>query len=565
MKAFFTIPWMSQVVFYVLSFLFVYVYSFVLLISFKCRHCISSFIFRACCGCCCCKSFMAVFNLWKPPFMISKIASNWTYALLSSVSVFVMYPFCLRVLGPDQYGLWLLLSSVTGYFSILQLGVPMANVKFISKYFAKNDFVKLSEIVSTNFFFFSSVGFLVVLIGLVISCFVARLFTIDSSLVTEAQSVVVLLSINIGLGFAFEVFEGILHGVQLFVFLNILKNILLIIRVVCVLLFLSHDRGLYVLSVVLIFITSLQGVVLYLYLRRKMPSITISFKYASFETFKTVFSFSFFVIIMQFSMRLSFNTDSIVVGQVVSIDSIVYFAAGATFLGYLLHFVSGVSHVLVPSVSGYVARGELLKVRSLFSDSIYGTTLIVIPVCLTLIFFGPDFIALWIGERFRIISGDVLTILTMSYLFFLVQWGVSYSLLMGSSHVRFPTIVMASSAILNVVLSLVFGSMWGLNGVALGTSLPNILNSTIIAIYSCRVFKLGLRLYLVKFFIVPYSSCVFIVIPCLLIKSYVVIDSYLSLATSVLFSLSSYVFFVYVFYLDARHKLIFKNVFASKS
>ena len=60
--------------------------------------------------------------------MLKNIMSNWSNLLLSTLAVFVLYPYCVHVMGEAQYGVWLLISSVTGYFALLQLGVPMANV-----------------------------------------------------------------------------------------------------------------------------------------------------------------------------------------------------------------------------------------------------------------------------------------------------------------------------------------------------------------------------------------------------------------------------------------------------
>lgn len=493
--------------------------------------------------------------------MLKNIASNWTYIALSAISVFVLYPFCLRVLGAEQYGLWLLLSSVTAYFSLMQLGVPMANVKFVSKYIADDDFVKLSEVVSTNFLFFSIVGFSVVLFGLIISSFIDRLFNVNALFVSDARWATILLAVNVGLGFSFEVFEGALHGMQRFVFLNLLKNVLLVIRVACVFVFLTRDHGLYILSYVLIGVTSLQALASYLFLRLKFPGVVFSLRHVNRDVFRTVFSFGLFVMVLQLSMRISFNTDSIVIGYVVSVESIVLFAAGGNIVNYLLQFVSGVSTVLMPNVSGLVATGEWEKVRSLFTGSCYGISLVVVPVCLALILLGGDFIALWLGEQFREVSGNVLVILTVSYLFFLVQWGVVYPLLLGSSYVKFPTILMASTAILNIVLSLMLGSEFGLYGVAFGTALPNLINSIIVSIYSCRVFSVKFTSFLFKSIAIPYSAGFFFALPCIFVRHIMTVDSYGALVVSVLIPLCCYVFAVYSWYLDDHSRSIVRAFF----
>ena len=96
--------------------------------------------------------------------------SNWSNLLLSTLAVFVLYPYCVHVMGEAQSGVWLLISSVTGYFALLQLGVPMANVRFVSQYYAQGDFEKVNQTVSSNFAFFSVIGLIVLLTGIGIAC-----------------------------------------------------------------------------------------------------------------------------------------------------------------------------------------------------------------------------------------------------------------------------------------------------------------------------------------------------------------------------------------------------------
>src|SRR5687767_5904866 len=45
-----------------------------------------------------------------------------------------MLPFNIAHLGQTVYGLWMIAASIPAYFSILDLGYGVAQVKFVSKY-----------------------------------------------------------------------------------------------------------------------------------------------------------------------------------------------------------------------------------------------------------------------------------------------------------------------------------------------------------------------------------------------------------------------------------------------
>src|SRR4029079_17870947 len=64
----------------------------------------------------------------------------------------LVLPFNLAHIGKAAYGLWVLATSVTAYFSVLDLGYSGALVKFVAQYRAKRDVRALNEILSTLFF-----------------------------------------------------------------------------------------------------------------------------------------------------------------------------------------------------------------------------------------------------------------------------------------------------------------------------------------------------------------------------------------------------------------------------
>src|SRR3954452_25458216 len=69
-----------------------------------------------------------------------------------------MLPFNIRHLGQSAYGLWVLVTSLTTYFSLLDLGYASAQVKFAARYRATREAQALNEITSTLFFLFSGFG-----------------------------------------------------------------------------------------------------------------------------------------------------------------------------------------------------------------------------------------------------------------------------------------------------------------------------------------------------------------------------------------------------------------------
>ncbi|APG26442.1 hypothetical protein A7E78_00310 [Syntrophotalea acetylenivorans] len=486
--------------------------------------------------------------------MLKNILSNWSNLFLSILAVFVLYPFCVRVLGEEQYGVWLLISSITGYFALLQLGVPLANVRFISKYYARGEIDKLNEVFSSNFAFFSLLGLVVLLSGIGLAWSIDNFFQIPAKFRPLAQLATIIASANIALSFVFEAFEGVLHALQKFVFLNFVKNILLFVRVFLTFLILNSRDGLFVLASILVVVTVCQAMFLYFYIRLRHPYVRIKKRYIKLATFKKVAGYSIFVLIFQVASRVSFNTDAMVIGSIVSVSSIVFFTVGNNFIIYSMQFITGISKALMPRVSELDSLKDNQGLKDVYLKYSRLTSFLVLPLCLGFIFFGGDFIALWMGEKYRVVSGNILSILAISYLFFLVQRGVAYPLLMGTSNLRFPTIFMAVTAILNLLLSIWWGKYYGLYGVAWGTTLPNLLNTAGIVWFTCRTFKLAIRTYLVSGLFIPLSAGVFFIIPAFVLHKYIILDTYLKFGFAIISSSLIYSFFVLPIYIDKKNR-----------
>ncbi|HET8781992.1 MAG TPA: hypothetical protein VFM63_06220, partial [Pyrinomonadaceae bacterium] len=62
-----------------------------------------------------------------------------------------MLPFNVAHLGQSAYGLWVLVASITVYFSMFDMGYGVAQVRFAAKYRAQGDVKALNEIASTMF------------------------------------------------------------------------------------------------------------------------------------------------------------------------------------------------------------------------------------------------------------------------------------------------------------------------------------------------------------------------------------------------------------------------------
>lgn len=486
--------------------------------------------------------------------MIKNIIANWAEIVFTTLSVFILYPFLVGAMGESQYGVWLLIASLTGYFTLLQFGIPASVVRHISKYYADNDYIKVNAVLNSSLAMFLSLSVIVLVAGVVIVFVLDILFKVPAEFLPSARIAVLIVSVNIALAFTFEVLEGMMHAFQNFVVLNSIKIGLLFIKVAVTFLVVTYSNGLLALALILMGITILQGVLLFIYIHKKYTFLKFNLKLFDKPILKEIFHYSFYALLLQMAARVAFQTDPMVIGSVISTSAIVFFSLGNNFLIYLMEFIRGIARALMPKSSDLDTRNKTEQLKQIYINYSKLTYLIVLLASLIFFFLGKDFIAIWMGESFRETSGNVLFILTISYLFFLVQRGVGHPILMGTSKLKFPTIVMIITAVVNLLISIVLGKYYGIEGVAWGTTIPNLLNTVIMIFYTTNYLKINPFSYIIKTILIPSLSAVFFIAPVLLIKHYILIDSYLKFFAVAAIVSAVYALFVFWLFIGKENK-----------
>src|SRR6201989_634775 len=141
--------------------------------------------------------------------MLRNIGSNWVLTLVTIAAMYVLTPFTIRALGADCYGTWTLITAMTGYMSLMALGVPMACVRYLAQHVAEGDTKKMNETIGRCAGLYIALGFGALLVGAALG--VAFLpYDIPAAWQAEAPIAFGLMVIYVAAGFVGLLPEGIL-------------------------------------------------------------------------------------------------------------------------------------------------------------------------------------------------------------------------------------------------------------------------------------------------------------------------------------------------------------------
>src|SRR5205814_6715119 len=103
---------------------------------------------------------------------------NWDLTSVTIAATYILTPFIIRTLGQDGYGTWTLITAMTGYMSLLALGVPMACVRYLAQDVAEHDTRKMNETIGSCAGLYLLVGAASIAVGLALAVVFTRFYDI---------------------------------------------------------------------------------------------------------------------------------------------------------------------------------------------------------------------------------------------------------------------------------------------------------------------------------------------------------------------------------------------------
>ena len=443
---------------------------------------------------------------------------NFSGFIINFLIALLLTPFIVHSLGEKLYGIWGLIISITGYFSILNFGVYHAVIKYISQFKVKDDYENMSNVASACFSLFAIVGLSICALSIPLAINFSRLFKVTAGY--KSVSIIVFLALlQLAAEFPFRVFRAILSGLQRYDITNSAFIISAIVRAVLMFVFLKMGFSLLALVSISLILTSITYGVLYFYIRFKSPDLHIRLGIPPRNTIKLLFNYSTYSFVIFICSQIVNNSSVIIIALLLSAEAVTYFVVASRFILYLQSLIQSGIEVLTPAVSEFDAKGADEHIRNTFFYSTKLILFITLPAVLFTCFLGGPFFTLWLGEKF-IISSYVLIILVASYAFIFSLSGAN-AILYGIGRLRIITYLAIIDAITCLSLSIVLAKPLGVIGVALGISIPLILFEVIArGIYMFYILKIPVLEFFRRSLMLPLASSIILAGPLMLLRRY---------------------------------------------
>ncbi|HST11272.1 MAG TPA: oligosaccharide flippase family protein [Terriglobales bacterium] len=423
--------------------------------------------------------------------IFKNVGSSWFGLGINILVGIFLSPFILHRLGDTAYGIWILIFSVTGYYGLFDLGIRSSIVRYVSTYTATGDQESLAKLINTSLATYTTIGAAAMVVTLVCSLFVDRLFRIPADFLVTARLLFLMVGTAVALGFPTGVFGGILEGLQRFYFVNLTNVISTLLRAALIVLVLHRGYGLLTVAFITVSLPLLSSLARATIALRVLP-VRFGWQYVDRSAFREIANYSAVSFILMIGYKLRYKTDEIVIGTFLSVTAITYFSIGDRLLDYAAEVVGSLAQLFVPMAGHSHAKGDTDRLRKIWIAGNRACAMIIFPITAILIILGKSVITAWVGARYVAASYPVLVVLAIPMMFTLAQ-GASTRILYGMAKHKPLAWVTLMESVANLVLSIVLIRPFGIVGDAFGTAIPLMCTSFLfLPRHMCRL--LGVRM-----------------------------------------------------------------------
>ncbi len=409
--------------------------------------------------------------------------------ILAQILALATFPFLLKQVGSDDYGIFALASAAVGYFSIINLAARASVVKYTAEY-SERDKESLN-------IFFTNALILNSLLGIIISSFLVMLavwcdsfFSLSEANIPRARQIILL---NAGATLFFQplsVFGSLLYGFQkhgLVAILDIIwtftRNSVILVIYLCngtILWLVWHE----------IIMQFLKYLILLFIVMKKYTFLSINIKYLNFLTINKIFTYGGLSLLYTLALLMVYQGSMILTGIFISVGSITYLQIAYKVFNIINSLALYLSSAVLPSSSAAIAAGDNQYIDNLISFGLKIILSIGLPIIVILFIFIPEILSIWIGKEFADQSDIISRMLIFSWLFYFPTTFLT-QIYFGQKDIAIFSINSFLSSLVTTATSILLGSLYAIKGIALACSIFYVYLGVTGFFLFCNKFKLS--------------------------------------------------------------------------
>ncbi|MGD8239021.1 MAG: oligosaccharide flippase family protein [Armatimonadota bacterium] len=315
-----------------------------------------------------------------------------------SIVALLLTPYVYHKLGVELFGVWALLTVITGYTGLIDMVSPVALTKYVAEARAKNDTVAIHRMASTGLVIHVGLGIAVMGATWVLAGHILTWLKVSPGAHAEAR-VALLLCVGSACGRRMtSVFGCVLEGLQRLDITNAVRIVIAAAGGIGAVLVLALGYGIVGLALRSAAVWVIEGVILAVLAKRNLPGLRLSLRQLGRHTARRLAVFAVKVQAVTLSGLCMVNTDRLIVGAVLGPASVALYELALRPVIAIHGAVGPIVSPMIPGASHLGAHADRARLRSLFLRASRYTALLSVAGIGLLMAIGPQALRAWIGE-----------------------------------------------------------------------------------------------------------------------------------------------------------------------
>ncbi len=412
---------------------------------------------------------MSIVKSTRTTNYFTQLKGSLIYKLLAILISFLLYPVMINYLGPERFGVWVTMYTLVSWVSFFDLGIGNGLRNKLTIALSDGNRKHALKLISSAYTFLSILILVCMFSFAILSLLVPWGRVFNTRVISESELTlsVVILGLAILLNFVLALVAQLLHAVQktsIVVMGQALTHVFALGFILIIGTFSNANLLLFSLVYSLAILSS--SLILNRVFFAKNIDLIPRKKYFNKRYLKELMTLGAQFLIIQLAVIILFTTDKFIIIQILGPTMVAEYDVVSRMFSVILIISATIVTPLWSAYTNAYSKKDISWIKITLNKS-HLLVLLSSLFAILLYFFGQKLIDIWIGSELII---DQSLIALFGFFVVMKVWTDIYShFLNGTGHIRLQMYLAIIQVIINVPLSIFLGSLYGMNGVVLGT------------------------------------------------------------------------------------------------
>lgn len=271
----------------------------------------------------------------------------------------------------DRFALWVMMSGITGYLSLIDLGMSSSVARLLVDYKDRRDGGEYGSLIKTGWLVLLVQGGLILLVGLGLAPMLATLLKVQPALQTEFIQLLGWQSAALALGFAVRIFSHLLNAHQRTDIYNYSQSFSLILHFILLWGFFAAGHGVLSLAWAGVLSGAVSGLLCFLACRRlKLFPAQGAWGRVTWRRFRELFDFGTDMFLVAVGAQLIMASQTLIIQRTLAEGATILWGFGTKLFFLVSQVIWRISDVAGPAFSEMIVRGERKKLQTRYKEMV---------------------------------------------------------------------------------------------------------------------------------------------------------------------------------------------------